>query len=72
MYICLCNAVTDSEIRRAASAGVRDLWQLQSALGVASGCGSCIEHAESILNEARAASEQGTAGQPVVYQPAPA
>ena len=72
MYICLCNAITDKQIRRAAKAGVRDLWQLQSQLGVASGCGSCIEHAESILNEAQQAPGRGASAQPVIYQPSPA
>ncbi len=72
MYICLCNAITDSQIRRAARAGVRDLWQLQSQLGVASGCGSCIEHAESILNEAHKAPKHNASAQPVIYRPSPA
>ena len=39
MYVCICNAITDKQIRQAAESGVRDLWQLQSELGVASGCG---------------------------------
>ena len=72
MYICLCNAITDKQIRRAAEAGVRDLWQLQSQLGVASGCGSCTEHAEAILNETHQAPSRGASAQPIIYQPSPA
>ena len=41
MYVCICNAITDRQIRRAAKAGVEDLWGLQKELGVASGCGTC-------------------------------
>ena len=35
MYICICNAISDKDIRRAAEAGATDLWALQSELGVA-------------------------------------
>ncbi len=67
MYVCVCNAITDKQIRRAAEAGVSDLWALQAALGVATGCGSCKEVASEILAEYR---EQRPAPQPQVYVPA--
>ena len=50
MYVCICNAITEKQIRHAAQTGVRDLWQLQRELGVASSCGSCKEHTVMILN----------------------
>jgi len=53
MYVCICNAVTDSQIRAAAEAGVTNVWQLQSELGVATNCGSCKEVAAEILSEKR-------------------
>lgn len=53
MYVCICNAVTDKQIRRAADNGVIDLWGLQRELGVAAGCGSCKEAAMSIVREQR-------------------
>ena len=53
MYVCICNAVTDSQIREAAKAGVTNVWQLQSELGVATNCGSCREVAAEILSENR-------------------
>jgi bacterioferritin-associated ferredoxin len=55
MYVCICKAVTDKEIRRAAASGVGNLYELQDALGVAMHCGSCADLAESILNESQAA-----------------
>ena len=69
MYVCICNAITDRQIRKAADSGVRDLWDLQRKLGVASGCGSCKEVASDILREHR---ERASIFEPVVYQPATA
>jgi len=66
MYVCICNAITEKEIRRAVKAGVRDLWGLQATLGVASNCGSCKDTASEILRENRQARRRA---EPVVYQP---
>ncbi|MCS7101678.1 MAG: (2Fe-2S)-binding protein [Burkholderiaceae bacterium] len=49
MYVCICAAVTESQVREAASAGVRTLAQLQATLGVATGCGCCREFAQQLL-----------------------
>ena len=49
MYVCVCNAITDKQIRKAAKAGARNLRDLQHKLGVATGCGSCMEVASEIL-----------------------
>ena len=65
MYVCICNAITDKQIRKAARSGVSDLWALQRELGVASGCGSCKEVASEILRESRTV-------EPVLYVPATA
>ncbi len=64
MYVCICNAITDKQIRKAAEAGATDLWALQRELGVATNCGACKEMASDILRE--------TAGnaQPQIYRPA--
>ena len=67
MYVCVCNAITDKQIREAAETGVRDLWGLQAKLGVASNCGSCKETASEILREHRAAVRQA---EPQIYVPA--
>ncbi len=66
MYVCICNAITDKQIRQAADAGVRDLWQLQAELGVASNCGSCKEHASEILREKR---QEASQREPEIYRP---
>jgi bacterioferritin-associated ferredoxin len=52
MYVCICNAVTDSDIRRAVQDGVGNLRQLRQATGCASTCGSCEDMADEILQQA--------------------
>jgi bacterioferritin-associated ferredoxin len=52
MYVCMCNGVTDSAIRRAAHAGIRTLGELAMSTGCGAGCGCCSETAESLLREA--------------------
>lgn len=51
MYVCLCNRVTDKDIRRAATEGAASLSDLKSMLGVSSQCGSCAEVAQQVLFE---------------------
>jgi len=52
MYICICNAVTDTDIRQAVDEGVRNLKQLRQATGCANTCGSCSEAATEVLQQA--------------------
>lgn len=52
MYVCLCQAVKDSEVRQAVASGVEDIDQLAEALGVGTGCGSCRDFAQSLIDEA--------------------
>ena len=67
MYVCVCNAITDKQIRRAARNGVSSLYELRCALGVAAGCGSCARTAQEILEQ-----EILGSGNPQVYVPSPA
>lgn len=55
MYVCVCNAITDSEIRAAADLGARSLDDLSSTLGVATCCRRCADCATCVLNEHLAA-----------------
>ena len=59
MYICVCNAITESQVKDAVESGARNLWDLQTQLGLASGCGSCKETASDILRESRSSKRQG-------------
>ena len=69
MYVCICNAITDRQIRSAAEGGATDLWALQRELGVATGCGTCRDSASAILAEHRASEASRQLAQPRLYQP---
>ena len=67
MYVCICQAVTDKQIRRAAAKGCDNLYELRETLGVASCCGSCADEAQSILDDCNQGSrccQQGTLAVP--------
>jgi bacterioferritin-associated ferredoxin len=49
MYVCICNAVTDREIRQCAELGARTVDELRDSLGVASCCGKCEPAAREVL-----------------------
>lgn len=55
MYICVCKAVTEKQIFKAAQAGAKHVKDLKKSLGVASECGRCASCAKSCLSDARAA-----------------
>ncbi|MDX1519529.1 MAG: (2Fe-2S)-binding protein [Gammaproteobacteria bacterium] len=52
MFVCVCNAITESDIRKAASNGVDSLEALTSELNVGGCCGCCCETAAECLNNA--------------------
>ena len=52
MYVCVCNQVTDGQIRRAAEAGVTSMESLQASLKVATCCGRCRDCASRVLRDA--------------------
>ena len=51
MYVCLCQAVKDTEVRQAVASGVEDVDQLAEELGVGTGCGSCRDFAQALIDE---------------------
>jgi bacterioferritin-associated ferredoxin len=52
MYICMCNAVTDHDIRRAAADGARSFAELQARTGCSDCCGCCEQEARATLDAA--------------------
>ena len=52
MYVCVCNAITDREIRAAADLGCRTIEDLQATLGVATCCRRCTDCARGVLASA--------------------
>lgn len=57
MFVCICNAVTDREIRNLARRGVDSLAELRMLTGCSDCCGQCADEAESILMAAVAAEQ---------------
>ena len=54
MYVCMCNALRESDLRDAVASGARTGAEAFSALGCETVCGSCIEYAEAIAREGTA------------------
>lgn len=54
MYVCICNAVTDTRIRALARRGVDSIEELCALTGCSGTCGQCVEEAEAILEQALA------------------
>ncbi|HET9678942.1 MAG TPA: (2Fe-2S)-binding protein [Gammaproteobacteria bacterium] len=52
MYVCVCHAVTEKQIRAAADKGATRLDELSAKLGVATGCGCCAGLAKQVLDQA--------------------
>ena len=53
MYVCICNAVTDSQILAAVDAGHGSLKALRQHLGVAAECGRCARCAVDLVKSCR-------------------
>jgi bacterioferritin-associated ferredoxin len=54
MYVCLCNALTDTQLRAAAKAGAARVRDIYAGCGREAQCGCCTGTVLSILREARA------------------
>jgi len=51
MYVCVCKAVTDKQIKTAIDNGVCTRRQLFECFGVGSDCGKCNKHVKELLNQ---------------------
>lgn len=51
MYVCICNAVTDKQIRAEARAGCCSLRELSQRTGCATTCGKCARMARELLDD---------------------
>lgn len=66
MYVCICNAVTDTAIRDAVDNGVRNLKQLSRINGCGVTCGSCQKVASAVIQQAVAEKRQQAFGLPIL------
>jgi bacterioferritin-associated ferredoxin len=51
MIVCVCNNISDREIRQAVELGVSSIEELRRDLGVSTCCGQCFDCAAQILTE---------------------
>lgn len=49
MYVCICAAVTESEVRACARAGARTAEEVGDLCRAGTGCGSCHDHIDTLL-----------------------
>lgn len=61
VYVCLCNDVTERDIRQAAQAGCRGMAELTMRTGCGASCGSCVPLACELLEQAQAGSSPASA-----------
>lgn len=52
MFVCICNQVTDKQIRQAAEEGLCSFDSLSAELNVGTCCGKCKTCARKVLREA--------------------
>ena len=55
MFVCLCNGITDRDIRQTAEAGCRTMAELTMRTGCGAGCGSCVATATALMEDVHAA-----------------
>ena len=53
MYVCICNAVTERQIKTAVQEGHGTFKKIQQQLEVATCCGQCESHAKEVILEAK-------------------
>lgn len=51
MYVCLCKAVTDTQIREAVDQGHSSLQAMKDKLHVSTGCGACACEVDKIIDQ---------------------
>jgi bacterioferritin-associated ferredoxin len=51
MYVCVCHAVSDRQIREVVDQGARSLFEVQCQLPVGSCCGRCTDTASKVVSE---------------------
>ncbi|MEL0612805.1 (2Fe-2S)-binding protein [Marinomonas arenicola] len=51
MYVCLCNGVTDGQIKQSIQEGATTMKALYQETNLGSQCGKCCQCAKKILND---------------------
>jgi bacterioferritin-associated ferredoxin len=67
VYVCLCNGVTERDIRQAAQAGCGSIAELTMRTGCGATCGSCLPMAGTLLDETREALSTASCGKVIAF-----
>ena len=59
MYVCICNGITDKQIRAAVAEGATSLEQLEARLGVASSIRKALKRGLHVPDNRRARRKRG-------------
>lgn len=54
VYVCICNGVTDRQIREAVDNGCSSVSELTMRTGCGATCGTCLDLAGSMMSDMRA------------------
>jgi bacterioferritin-associated ferredoxin len=54
MYVCVCHAVTEDDVRDHAASGACSAKAVRLACGMRPGCGSCVQRICALLDECAA------------------
>jgi bacterioferritin-associated ferredoxin len=54
MYVCICNAVTEDDVRGCVMAGACSTREVRSACGMQPGCGACTKRLRDLVGESLA------------------
>ncbi|MFI0357748.1 bacterioferritin-associated ferredoxin [Actinomadura sp. 9N407] len=57
MYVCVCNAVTEDDVRGCMAGGACSPKEVRAACGMKPGCGSCTKRLHALVSEYRTASD---------------
>lgn len=60
MYVCMCRAISDRQIREVVDRGAKSLCEVQAYLPVASCCGTCEDTAREIIDKQCASAPRQT------------
>jgi bacterioferritin-associated ferredoxin len=66
MIVCVCNNISDREIRQAVELGMTSMADLYKELGVGTCCGKCVSYARQVMHEHL--DSKTVAGQPHVTE----
>ncbi|MFF0488028.1 (2Fe-2S)-binding protein [Nocardia sp. NPDC003482] len=53
MYVCICNAVSETDVHSCVAAGACSMKQVKARCGWQSGCGNCTRRLAEVIGQAR-------------------